>query len=581
VHLEPRVSAKSRFIAADLLLPGKERPSELRSPVPWREPKFLTPANFFRFRWSELLGGFFTVYPHHLVSVSGNLFRQIPLLPPRFVGKPFTASFVVHLLGIPLLPFLFQLLPSPGPSDNALQFGQKAVVYYNFSKQQPHKRPANFSPNGPGSMPGMGHLPEQIPNKGTSKELDSMFMVSRPHVPDNHQQTILQPTSPADLRIKNDLKLPNLIVEQPTVPRPRMQYNANELRPLRPAERHTKEDPPPLTPATSAELANGIRVATNTHPHLAVPFGTAPAPHMPSQRIADNNATSMPIIVGSTNSGQGLLILGTEPSPPSEAVAIPGGNRYGQFSVAPGTSGPGSPGGMDGTAVDGGVAGHGAAGDESSGIGKGNYGGGGGKGTGASGFISLKDSGRDEPGLSDPGPNAIAQLVFAMPSVTHLRHNTLVVSAGPMGGGGSSVYGALPCGKIYTVFLPTTGKQWSLQYCHKVQAPSGIEEKAHTTVVHMELPILPPEAEEKFDFKRSPLSPEKAQKSIILRGAIREDGSVEHVEVYQGVSPVMDSAARLAFSEWKFKPAMRDGKPMRVEILVAIPAEGTHQGVNK
>ena len=80
-----------------------------------------------------------------------------------------------------------------------------------------------------------------------------------------------------------------------------------------------------------------------------------------------------------------------------------------------------------------------------------------------------------------------------------------------------------------------------------------------------------------FDFKRSPVPAENAQKSIVLRGAIDEDGKVEQVEVYQGLSTVMDSAARLAFSQWKFKPAMRDGKPIRVEILVAIPTEQTYQ----
>jgi outer membrane biosynthesis protein TonB len=33
----------------------------------------------------------------------------------------------------------------------------------------------------------------------------------------------------------------------------------------------------------------------------------------------------------------------------------------------------------------------------------------------------------------------------------------------------------------------------------------------------------------------------------------------------------MDEAARLAFSRWKFKPAMRAGKPVAIELLVGIP----------
>jgi hypothetical protein len=35
----------------------------------------------------------------------------------------------------------------------------------------------------------------------------------------------------------------------------------------------------------------------------------------------------------------------------------------------------------------------------------------------------------------------------------------------------------------------------------------------------------------------------------------------------------MDDNARLAFSQWKFKPALRDSKPIPVQVLVGIPAE--------
>jgi TonB family protein len=143
-----------------------------------------------------------------------------------------------------------------------------------------------------------------------------------------------------------------------------------------------------------------------------------------------------------------------------------------------------------------------------------------------------------------------------------------------MGGGGSNVYGALPCGKIYTVFLATAGKQWSLQYCQKSGGSGGATtERRTTTVVHTELPLIPPEATERFDFKRVKLPPEKQYKSLLLKGAIDEDGKVADVKVYQGLAPIMDAAAVKAFQQWKFKPAMRSGKPVRVEILVNIPME--------
>jgi hypothetical protein len=112
-----------------------------------------------------------------------------------------------------------------------------------------------------------------------------------------------------------------------------------------------------------------------------------------------------------------------------------------------------------------------------------------------------------------------------------------------------------------------------LQFCQKSETQTGAENRARTTVVHTELPIIPPEARESFDFQRLPLPPGKAHKFIILRGAISEDGSVEQLELHQGLLPAMDAAARQAFSQWKFKPAMRANKPVRVEILVAIPGD--------
>ena len=110
-----------------------------------------------------------------------------------------------------------------------------------------------------------------------------------------------------------------------------------------------------------------------------------------------------------------------------------------------------------------------------------------------------------------------------------------------------------------------------MQYC----AQPGTEPDAppqSPTVAHFGEGIVPPQADSKFDFQRSPLPPEKAGKLIILKGLLRADGLIDELEVYQGVSQEMDDNARLAFSQWKFKPALREGKPISVEVLVGIPS---------
>ena len=59
---------------------------------------------------------------------------------------------------------------------------------------------------------------------------------------------------------------------------------------------------------------------------------------------------------------------------------------------------------------------------------------------------------------------------------------------------------------------------------------------------------------------------------IILKGLLRADGMIDELQVYQGVLQEMDDNARLAFSQWKFKPALQDGKPVPVQVLIGIPS---------
>jgi TonB family protein len=89
----------------------------------------------------------------------------------------------------------------------------------------------------------------------------------------------------------------------------------------------------------------------------------------------------------------------------------------------------------------------------------------------------------------------------------------------------------------------------------------------------MEQALLPPEAEDRYDFRRLPLPAAKAHKLIILKGTIRPEGTVENLNVHQGLMPEMDAAAVRAFSRWTFKPAMRAGKPVSVDVLVGIPGD--------
>jgi TonB family protein len=328
-----------------------------------------------------------------------------------------------------------------------------------------------------------------------------------------------------------------------------------------------------LTAANVQQPLTDALLATNQNPRLAVPIGAPPAPNMPSRENGASANVGAPEFEASGTPGQGLLILGVNPGTAADMVALPPGNRYGQFSVEPGGNGTGAPGGQPGGAPNGGTGGGAGGGNESTGVGSGKTGGGGGD-SGTPGIVSVRGDGGTSESLGSAEPEHVASMVFAMPKIFGPRHDALMVAAGPMGGGGLNVYGALRCGKIYTVFLPAAGKAWTLQFC---QTPvAGAEPpvtRTYASVVHMDQALVPPEAETRFDFKRTPLPFEKLHKFVILKGRIDEDGKVTDLKVFRGLSDEMDAAAKLAFSKWTFKPAMKGGKPVNIEILVGIPSD--------
>jgi hypothetical protein len=161
-------------------------------------------------------------------------------------------------------------------------------------------------------------------------------------------------------------------------------------------------------------------------------------------------------------------------------------------------------------------------------------------------------------------------MVFAVPAPPRMRGNKLHIYTGPVRGGGLHVYDALHGSKIYTIFLPMPGRSWTLEYCVQAKASSDAA-GSQSALVRLGVGVVPPDVEERFDFRRLPVPEDKADKLIVLHGVIREDGTVDELKIYQGVQREMDEAALLAFGRWKFRPALQEEKPVAVEILVGIP----------
>jgi hypothetical protein len=345
-------------------------------------------------------------------------------------------------------------------------------------------------------------------------------------------------------------------------------------QPNGPAISHDHPVDAPTVVANAPELALRI-TPTVQQPQMPVSYFGSSSLQAPRGNKSGGGASGAgsPSAGPSGDASGGVIVMSVDPGTFSQMASLAQGNRYAAIAIAPAKEGLGSPGGSPNGAPGGGTGGPGNGGDGSSAVGPGHSGGGGGGTEGPLRATLSAVGGSGKTGGVDTNKllgKVLPSTVYAITTPTKVRRPPLVVSTGPIGGGGLDVYGALPCGKVYTIFLPMPGKNWVLEYC----AHQGGEIKsAQPTggVVQMEVGLLPPSVDQQFDFHRLEVPEKDADKFIVLRGLIDKDGSIREVHVFQGVLPEMDAVAALAFSNWKFKPAMRAALPVSVDVLVGIP----------
>lgn len=511
---------------------------------------------------------------HRSQLVSGFVLRGTNVSRTQFAGRPLGLSFLLHCLFLALVFYLPQAIPVTASSVQAAPWHAEKI-YYHVSPLDP-RTVLKIAPAGPGGRPGSGFVPARLPALGSSAPHPNMTIVSKPSYPDNFHQTIYQPASPPDLKITTDQKLPNVVMGT-RLDALKAPLDPNSSKPTQADRKVSAIAAPNVTAATNSPLMTFLK-PSESQPRLAIPLAGGGGP---IQR--GTSSTAGAVAAGNSTDPSGLIALGVDPADPSSQFSLPGGNRWGEFTVAPPSGTSGSPGGDPGGTVGGGSGGSTLGGDGSVGVGSGSSGGGGGNGA-APGPVSVEGrAANGEPGGMMLEASIPASMIYpvAAPAI-NVRKNALVITAGPMGGGGLNVYNALPCGKIYSIFLPMPGRNWSMQYCDKTAVVQKVPSGGQAAVIHMDNSLMPPDydPDQRFDFKRLPVPIEKSHRMIVLKGVIATDGTVQHLTVYQGVLPQMDEAAVLAFGKWHFKPTKKDGKPVEVDILVGIPSASGEDWVN-
>jgi TonB family protein len=122
--------------------------------------------------------------------------------------------------------------------------------------------------------------------------------------------------------------------------------------------------------------------------------------------------------------------------------------------------------------------------------------------------------------------------------------------------------------------LSSVSGSWILKFAEldedsassNANAPAGPRDGALSgpVPIHKTDPSYPPEQIK-----------EHIEGEVVLFGIIREDGSVDSVQIVRSLDPVLDKNAMAAFAQWKFTPAHRNGAPVAVEAVVHIPFRST------
>lgn len=474
------------------------------------------------------------------------------------VRAPWSA--LSELWGTPAVPAVrvaesYELI-YPLPARRAALPFQSQLRRGGADKSQPAPQRRPTSAGGAG-LP----LPQQSPR------LSLVLKVPRA---ERSHQLIVQATVPPDVRIARDLPLPNVLLAGAARPSSLRAPLGSAMVTARAAS--TENPAVAVTEPVIPDAAFAVQMAATGPLHLAAPEIALP---LPSGQARAAGSAGAAVSGGQVTEGAGLLILGENPALPGSYMNLPFGNRFGQPALALHGAGVGLPGGRGGGRVGSGDSGA-ASGAAASSAGTG------GAGFGLGGDVGNADRGAAALAAFGPPGNAngegaegilppwlVGQMIFPVTGPVRQPPMSLIVTAGPIGGGGLGVFGVLHGSKIYTVYLPMPGRPWVLQYC-------ALESRSENNTPYraqLTLPagITPPEVLVRFDFHRPPVPAYKKDALIVLHGQIDAEGRVQQVKVFQGVLPLADQAAVEAFRQWRFRPATVDARPVAVEILVGIP----------
>jgi TonB family protein len=376
--------------------------------------------------------------------------------------------------------------------------------------------------------------------------------------PNHPRQTLINSSAPPEPP-KILPNLPNMVQLQQTAgpARPRLQISEETLKKLRPKRRRVAtvvSAPLPDIPNAEqrpAEISIAVQQNAPARPKLEINAGSAPRV---GERARTGETGPAPEVdaaqVSAVNGSPATLIaLSATPAPPAAPLVVPQGNLAARVSISPEGKTPGVP-------------------AEASAAGAGNN------------SIGVSISGG-----SPRGSSAVSGL-GATPKINAPAPRLLVTRPDPNAGNDDPVertappnFAALPPGakpeqifaskRVYTlnVNMPNLNSatgSWILNFSELRTGPGA--PRVLSGDLSGPVPL------KKIDPKYPPtLINEHVEGEVILYAILRSDGSVDSIQLVRGLDEQLDANAMNALSQWKFRPASKQGAPVELEAIVHIP----------
>lgn len=426
-------------------------------------------------------------------------------------------------------------------------------------------------------------------------------ILSVPREPDNRAQTIV---TPPDIVLPNDIRMPNIVAwsSLPVAPTPALTTLASERTVLAPSltvvapaprvdEAHRSSlnlpptavvAPPPDLPDATAQTRPAMATAVVPPPptidsvrtlgtmNLGRAEVVAPAPQLPvsEQRTLQRTAGQVgqalsgavvpppPSIASSGAPAPGRMIaLSVNPAAPTQPVSAPAGNRRGEFSATPQGSSRGS-----GRPT---ITESAKTNDSSTG--------GAATAPGLPPGIRIGDAARAQPSSdSHGGMESMASITIdrhpiaasiSPPRVNTANRKPAVLSERTPTETERKVFGPK---RFYTMMLNmpnlnSAGGSWVVRFAELKAGPAQGE---------LYSPLLTVKSDPAYP---SELQRANVQGTVTLYAVIHSDGTVRDIRVLDGADDRLDHYASEALSRCRFEPAIKDGVPVALEAVVAIP----------